>query len=123
MFNLANFEFKFNSTNQQTEAHQQVRESSRQARADLQSRCASRTSNLQNTTRNQYSQFQTQTTKLEGTIFLRANFLIIFARQSIKKKKIAVFIEEANENEGEHGPRKSSIEELKAHLKSFVKVR
>lgn len=48
---------------------------------------------------------------------------MIFARQSIKKKKIDVFIEEANENEDENGPRKSSIDELKAHLKNFVKVR
>jgi hypothetical protein len=48
---------------------------------------------------------------------------MFFARQSIKKKKIAAFIEEANENEDENGPRKSSIDELKAHLKSFVKVR
>jgi hypothetical protein len=48
---------------------------------------------------------------------------LFFARQSIKKKKIAAFIEEANENEDENGPRKSSIDELKAHLKNFVKVR
>lgn len=58
----------------------------------------------------------------EKSVFAVSNSNHQTRRQSIKKKKIAAFIEEVNENEDENGPRKSSIDELKAHLKNFVKL-
>ncbi|CAG5079432.1 Oidioi.mRNA.OKI2018_I69.PAR.g9253.t1.cds [Oikopleura dioica] len=41
-------------------------------------------------------------------------------RHSIKKQKVATLIEEANENE-ETGPQQASVDELKHHLKNYVK--